>query len=159
MRMTEVITKLREVNPAVQEEMGKLVLAVNKAKDMALDATRCATDEGRRCVSDAMLVATMQAKILCDSVASKLLELDAVERSYTRKFESGASAPEEDPNQPELPGLEPGGERAPEDPELPGQDGLVDWLADGIAHSGMQSGDRHTTHGLTAVNNNNNKEG
>ena len=47
MRMTEVITKLREVNPAVQEEMGKLVLAVNKTKDMALDATRCATDERR----------------------------------------------------------------------------------------------------------------
>lgn len=118
MRMTEVITKLREVNPAVQEEMGKLVLAINKAKDMALDASRCATDEGRKCVSDALLVVTMQVKILCDGIASKLLELDAVTRSYTRKFESsGASAPKEDPDQPGLPGLEPGGERAPEDPE------------------------------------------
>ena len=118
MRMTEVITKLREVNPAVQEEMGKLVLAVNKAKDMALDATRCATDEGRKCVADALLVATMQAKILCDGVAAKLLELDAVERSYTRKFESsGASVPKEDADQPELPGMEPGNEQAPEDPE------------------------------------------
>ena len=67
-----------------------------------------------------LLVATMQAKILCDSVASKLLELDAVERSYTRKFESsGASALKlkEDPNQPELPGLEPGNDQAPENPE------------------------------------------
>lgn len=118
MRMTEVITKLREVNPAVQEEMGKLVLAVNKAKDVALDASRCATDEGRRFLADALLVTTMQAKILCDSVASKLLELDAVERSYTRKFESGATAPKDDPNQPCLPGLEPGSERPPEDLKL-----------------------------------------
>lgn len=131
MRMTEVITKLREVNPAVQEEMGKLVLAVNKAKDMALDATRCATDEGRKCVADALLLAAMQAKILCDGVAAKLLELDAVERSYTRKFESsGASAPNEDPNQPCLPGLEPGSKLAPEDPE-PEQPKSYDFVPQG----------------------------
>lgn len=117
MKMQSVITKLREVNPAVQEEMGKLVLAVNKAKDVALDASRCTTDDGRKYLSDALLVVTMQAKILCDSVASNLLELDAVERSYTRKFESGATAPKDDPNQPCLPGLEPGKEPAPEDPE------------------------------------------
>lgn len=117
MRMTEVITKLREVNPAVQEEMGKLVLAVTKTKDLALDADRCATDAGRESLVDALLLAAMQAKILCDGVAAKLLELDAVERSYTRKFESGASAPKGDPNQPDLPGLEPGNEQAPEDPE------------------------------------------
>ena len=117
MRMQDVITKLREVNPAVQEEVGKLVLAVTKAKDVAIDASRCSTEDGRRYLVDALLVVTMQAKILCDGVAAKLLELDAVERSYTRKFESGATAPGEDPDQPCLPGLEPGNELAPEDPE------------------------------------------
>lgn len=119
MRMQDVITKLREVSPEMQVDAGALVLAANKAKDMALDATRCATDEGRKCVADALLVATMQVKILCDGIASKLLELDAVTRSYTRKFESsGATAPKDDPNQPELPGLEPGSEQAPEDLKL-----------------------------------------
>lgn len=117
MRMQDVITKLREVNPAVQEEMGKLVLAVTKTKDLALDADRCATDAGRESLAAAVLLAAMQAKILCDGIAAKLLELDAVERSYTRKFESGAAAPKKDPDQPELPGLEPGNEQAPEDPE------------------------------------------
>lgn len=114
MKMQEVITKLREVNPAVQKEMGTLVLAVTRAKDLALDADRCTTDAGRESLVDAVLLATLHAKILCDSVAAKLRELDAVERAYTRKFESDATASKETSNQPELPGLEPGNEQAPE---------------------------------------------
>lgn len=106
MKMTDVITKLREVNPAVQEEMGKLVLAVNKAKDIALDADRCATDEGRKFLVSALVLAVMQAKILCDSAVSKLLELSAVERSYTRKFETKPASAGVAENQPDLPGVE-----------------------------------------------------
>jgi len=110
MRMTDVITKLREVNPKVQALASLLDHKIAKTVAITRDASAAHTDEGRKVLTEALVVATMDAKLVFDGLTKSLLELNEVEKSYTRVFESAPAPAKEDERQPCLPGLEPGGE-------------------------------------------------
>lgn len=105
MKMTEVITRFREVNPGVQESATKLAVGLDKVVDLVKDADMSRTEEGRKALVSALMIEALSAKMLYGEVMKGLAELDEAIRSYTRKFESGA-VPKEDPNQPMLPGME-----------------------------------------------------
>lgn len=105
MKMTEVITRFREVNPGVQESATKLAVGLDKVVDLVKDADMSRTEEGRKALVSALMIEALSAKMLYGEVMKGLAELDEAIRSYTRKFESGA-VPKDDPDQPMLPGME-----------------------------------------------------
>lgn len=106
MKMTDVITKLREVNPVVQQKSVDLGVGLSKVVDLVKDADRCNSEEGRKAIIAKLVVEALGTKLLYDDMERGLSELDAVTQSYTRVFESSAQkAPAKDDNQPDLPGL------------------------------------------------------
>lgn len=95
--MTDVITRLRDVNPRLQEAFDRVEMPLVKAKQLVIDADRCGTDEGRKALISALVVEIMGALITYYGCRGLLKELDSAEKSYTRKFESEETAPNEEP--------------------------------------------------------------
>ena len=100
MKMTDVITRLRDVNPRLQEAFDRVEGPLVKAKQLVVDADRCGTDEGRKALISALVVEIMGALITYYDCRGLLKELDSAEKSYTRKFESEEAATNEEPKGP-----------------------------------------------------------
>ena len=97
MKMTDVITRLRDVNPRLQDAFDRVEEPLVKAKQLALDADRCGTDEGRKALVSALVINILEALVMYGGCRGLLKELDSAEKSYTRRFESEETAPNEEP--------------------------------------------------------------
>ena len=91
--MTDVITALRDVNPRLQESFAGLNGPLAKAISLIKDADSCHGDEARKALGAAACVEVRKARVAYDDCARLLGELDAAEKSYTRKFESDPHGP------------------------------------------------------------------
>lgn len=98
--MTDVITALRDVNPRLQESFAGLNGPLAKAISLIKDADSCHGDEARKALVTAAFVEVLKARVAYDDCARLLGELDAAEKSYTRKFESDPPGPKDDQNRP-----------------------------------------------------------
>lgn len=109
MKMTDVITGLREINPDLQKEAEALELLLRGLSESAEDAAACRTDRGRSLLATDIRATAFQALAQYAKVMQKVRDVDALTKSYTRTLaaEGGQRKPESDDNQPTLPGLEP----------------------------------------------------
>ena len=109
MKMTDVITGLREINPDLQKEAEALELLLRALSESAEDAAVCRTDRGRSLLATDIRATAFQALAQYAKVMQKVKDVDALTKSYTRTLasEGGQRKPEADDNQPPLPGLEP----------------------------------------------------
>ena len=109
MKMTDVITGLREINPDLQKEAEALETILKELSESADDAAACRTDRGRSLLATDVRATAFQALAQYAKVMQKVRGVDALTKSYTRTLavEGAQSKPEADDNQPTLPGLEP----------------------------------------------------
>lgn len=99
MKMTEVITRFRYLNPGIQMNAKRLDDRIGKVVSLVRDADRCATEDGRKALIAALVIASMETKIVYDDVLKALAGMDEAINSYTRRFES-EKAPETEPDDP-----------------------------------------------------------
>lgn len=104
--MTDVITSLRDVNPKLQTAFAGIGEPLRRAVSILDDAGSCRCDSSREALVTKALVDVMNAKLAYDECACLVGSLDDVEKSYTRRFETGK--PAADDRQMELPGMETG---------------------------------------------------
>ena len=109
MKMTDVITGLREINPDLQKEAEALEMILKGLSESADDAAACRTDRGRSLLATDVRDTAFQALAQYAKVMPKVRGVDALTKSYTRTLavEGAQSKPEAGDNQPLLPGLEP----------------------------------------------------
>lgn len=109
MKMTDVITGLREINPDLQKEAEALETLLRGLSESAEDAAACRTDRGRSLLATDIRATAFQALAQYAKVMQKVRDVDALTKSYTRTLvsEGGRRKLEADDNQPTLPGLEP----------------------------------------------------
>ena len=109
MKMTDVITGLREINPDLQKEAEALEMLLRGLSESAEDAAACRTDRGRSLLATDIRATAFQALAPYATVMPTVKDVDALTKSYTRTLasEGGQRKPEADDNQPTLPGLEP----------------------------------------------------
>ena len=100
MKMTDVITALRDVNPRLQESFAGLNGPLAKAISLVKDADSCHGDEARKALVTAAFIEVLKARVAYDDCAKLLGELDVAEKSYTRKFESDPHGPKDGQNRP-----------------------------------------------------------
>lgn len=110
MKMTDVITGLREINPDLQKEAEALETLLRGLSESAEDAAACRTDRGRSLLATDIRATAFQALAQYAKVMQKVRDVDSLTKSYTRTLASevGRGKQEADDNQPTLPGLEPG---------------------------------------------------
>ena len=109
MKMTDVITGLREINPDLQKEAEALETILKELSESAEDAAACRTDRGRSLLAADVRATAFQALAQYAKVMQKVRDVDALTKSYTRTLavEGAQSKPEADDGQQLLPGLEP----------------------------------------------------
>ena len=109
MKMTDVITGLREINPDLQKEAEALEMILKELSESADDAAACRTDRGRSLLATDIRATAFQALAQYAKVMQKVRDVDALTKSYTRTLavEGAQSKPEADDGQQLLPGLEP----------------------------------------------------
>lgn len=109
MKMTDVITGLREINPDLQKEAEALETILKELSESADDAAACRTDRGRSLLATDVRATAFQALAQYAKVMQKVRDVDALTKSYTRTLavEGAQSKPEADDGQQLLPGLEP----------------------------------------------------
>ena len=109
MKMTDVITGLREINPDLQREAEALETILKELSESADDAAACRTDRGRSLLVTDVRATAFQALAQYAKVMQKVRDVDALTKSYTRTLavEGAQSKPEADDGQQLLPGLEP----------------------------------------------------
>lgn len=109
MKMTDVITGLREINPDLQKEAEALEMILKELSESAEDAAACRTDRGRSLLAADVRATAFQALAQYAKVMQKVRDVDALTKSYTRTLavEGAQSKPESDDGQQILPGLEP----------------------------------------------------
>ena len=109
MKMTDVITGLREINPDLQKEAEALEMILKELSESADDAAACRTDRGRSLLATDVRATAFQALAQYAKVMQKVKGVDALTKSYTRTLavEGAQSKPEADDGQQLLPGLEP----------------------------------------------------
>ena len=109
MKMTDVITGLREINPDLQKEAEALEMILKELSESAEDAAACRTDRGRSLLTTDVRATAFQALAQYAKVMQKVRGVDALTKSYTRTLavEGAQSKPEADDGQQLLPGLEP----------------------------------------------------
>ena len=109
MKMTDVITGLREINPDLQKEAEALEMILKELSESADDAAACRTDRGRSLLAADVRATAFQALAQYAKVMQKVRDVDALTKSYTRTLavEGAQSKPEADDGQQLLPGLEP----------------------------------------------------
>lgn len=109
MKMTDVITGLREINPDLQKEAEALETILKELSESAEDAAACRTDRGRSLLATDVRATAFQALAQYAKVMQKVRGVDALTKSYTRTLavEGAQSKPEADDGQQLLPGLEP----------------------------------------------------
>ena len=109
MKMTDVITGLREINPDLQKEAEALEMILKGLSESAEDAAACRTDRGRSLLATDVRATAFQALAQYAKVMQKVRDVDALTKSYTRTLavEGVQSKPEADDGQQLLPGLEP----------------------------------------------------
>lgn len=109
MKMTDVITGLREINPDLQKEAEALEMILKELSESAEDAVACRTDRGRSLLATDVRATAFQALAQYAKVMQKVRDVDALTKSYTRTLavEGAQSKPEADNGQQLLPGLEP----------------------------------------------------
>ena len=109
MKMTDVITGLREINPDLQKEAEALETILKGLSESADDAAACRTDRGRSLLATDVRATAFQALAQYAKVMQKVRGVDALTKSYTRTLavEGAQSKPEADDGQQLLPGLEP----------------------------------------------------
>ena len=109
MKMTDVITGLREINPDLQKEAEALETILKELSESADDAAACRTDRGRSLLAADVRATAFQALAQYAKVMQKVRDVDALTKSYTRTLavEGAQSKPEADDGQQLLPGLEP----------------------------------------------------
>lgn len=109
MKMTDVITGLREINPDLQKEAEALEMILKELSESADDAAACRTDRGRSLLATDVRAMAFQALAQYAKVMQKVRGVDAITKSYTRTLavEGAQSKPEADDGQQLLPGLEP----------------------------------------------------
>ena len=109
MKMTDVITGLREINPDLQKEAEALEMILKELSESADDAAACRTDRGRSLLAADVRATAFQALAQYAKVMQKVRGVDALTKSYTRTLavEGAQSKPEADDGQQLLPGLEP----------------------------------------------------
>ena len=108
MKMTDVITGLREINPDLQKEAEALEMLLRGLSESAEDAAACRTDRGRSLLATDIRATAFQALAQYAKVMQKVKDVDALTKSYTRTLasEGGRRKTEADDNQPTLLGLE-----------------------------------------------------
>ena len=109
MKMTDVITGLREINPDLQKEAEALEMILKELSESAEDAAACRTDRGRSLLATDVRATAFQSLAQYAKVMQKVRGVDALTKSYTRTLavEGAQSKPEADDGQQLLPGLEP----------------------------------------------------
>ena len=109
MKMTDVITGLREINPDLQKEAEALEMILKELSESADDAAACRTDRGRSLLATDVRAAAFNALAQYAKVMQKVRDVDTLTKSYTRTLavEGAQSKPEADDGQQLLPGLEP----------------------------------------------------
>ena len=109
MKMTDVITGLREINPDLQKESEALETILKELSESADDAAACRTDRGRSLLAADVRATAFHALAQYAKVMQKVRDVDALTKSYTRTLavEGAQSKPEADDGQQLLPGLEP----------------------------------------------------
>ena len=109
MKLTDVITGLRGINPDLQKEAEALEMLLRGLSESAEDAAACRTDRGRSLLATDIRATAFQALAQYAKVMQKVRDVDALTKGYTRTLaaEGGRKKPEADDNQPTLPGLEP----------------------------------------------------
>ena len=109
MKMTDVITGLREINPDLQKEAEALEMILKELSESADDAAACRTDRGRSLLATDVRATAFNALAQYAKVMQKVRGVDAITKSYTRTLavEGAQSKPEADDGQQLLPGLEP----------------------------------------------------
>ena len=109
MKMTDVITGLREINPDLQKEAEALEMLLRGLSESAEDAAACRTDRGRSLLATDIRATAFQALAQYAKVMQKVKDVDALTKSYTRTHasEGRQRKPEADDNQPTPPGFEP----------------------------------------------------
>ena len=109
MKMTDVITGLREINPDLQKEAEALEMILKELSESAEDAAACRTDRGRSLLATDVRATAFQSLAQYAKVMQKVRDIDALTKSYTRTLavEGAQSKPEADDGQQLLPGLEP----------------------------------------------------
>lgn len=109
MKMTDVITGLREINPDLQKEAEALETILKELSESAEDAAACRTDRGRSLLATDVRATAFQALAQYAKVMQKVRDVDALTKSYTRTLavEGAQSKPEADDGQQLLPGFEP----------------------------------------------------
>lgn len=101
MKMTDVITGLRDLVPELKEAVQIAERSSKEASEFAEDLRACRTTSGVLALADATAVAAVKTLAdvrRCLVVAGRLA---ALEQSYKRQFRDQADA-----RQPDLPGLE-----------------------------------------------------
>lgn len=91
MKMTDVITRFRYLNPGIQMNAKRLDGKIGEVVSLVRDADRCTTEEGRKALVSALMIAALEMKVVYGDVMKSLAEMDEAINSYTRKFESSAA--------------------------------------------------------------------
>lgn len=117
MRMTDVITGLRDNRGPLVDSMTRCSVLFDEVRNLAQDASTCNSDAGRKAILEKLYVRVLETKDEFAKANTAAADSVAVLDKYTRVFEQVPKGPKVDPNQTELPG--------PSDPEPPAEGLLV----------------------------------
>lgn len=105
MRMTDVITGLRDNRGPLVDSMTRCAVLFDEVRNLAQDASTCNSDAGRKAILEKLYVRVLETKDEFAKANTAVADSVAVLDKYTRVFEQVPKGLKVDPNQPELPGL------------------------------------------------------
>lgn len=105
MKMTDVITGLREKRGPLVDSMTRCAVLFDEVRNLAQDASTCGSDAGRKAILEKLYVRVLETKDEFAKANTAVADSVAVLDQYTRVFEQGSKVAKDDPNQPELPGI------------------------------------------------------
>lgn len=105
MRMTDVITGLRDNRGPLVDSMTRCAVLFDEVRDLAQDASTCNSDAGRKAILEKLYVRVLETKDEFAKANTAVADSVAVLDKYTRVFEHVPKGPKVDPNQPDLPGI------------------------------------------------------
>ena len=105
MRMTDVITGLRDNRGPLVDSMTRCAVLFDEVRNLAQDASTCNSDAGRKAILEKLYVRVLETKDEFAKANTAVADSVSVLDKYTRVFEHVPKGPKVDPNQPDLPGI------------------------------------------------------